>query len=302
MKFDLNKLKLYFFKDSLHINLSVCRIIFYLFIIYYHSYLYYWTDFARYSELHKANGLLQFIDLSFLTPSMYKIFWYLSLFFACLSMIGLFSRISFFLSAILFCILNGLPQNYQTLVGLNCINTLILFLFSFTKAGDFYSIDQYIRKKFLKSDKPTISAEYTWPIHYFRFIHMLCYFFAALCKLRDSGLNWALSNNLKYEVMCAPIIRHDALWRDLVPMHWITLSFNWTGFYTLAAMTTLALELLSPLSLLATKYRWWLLGAILIMHFLSVFIVLIDPVMFMGVFVFWIDWQWLIQKVRTADS
>ncbi len=302
MKSYFRKITSYFFQDSPHINLSIGRILFYLFIIYTHTFLYSWTHLSQYPEFYKANGLFELIDFNILTPSVYLIFWYVSLIFSFFSMIGLFSRISFVVSALFFCILNGLPQNYQTLVGLNCINTLIVFVFCFTKAGDYYSVDQYLRKKFSKLEEPKISSEYSWPIHYFRFIHVLCYFFSALSKFRDSGINWVMSNNLKYETMCASIIRYDFLWRDLIPLHWINRSFDWTGFFTLAAMITLAVEFLSPLSLLPTKYRWWLLGTVLIMHSLSIFTMLIDPTMFMGAFIFWIDWNGLIQKFRRTKK
>jgi hypothetical protein len=286
-----------FFQESAHTNLSICRIGFYLFIIYIHFYLLSWTKFSLHPEFYKANGIFQLINLSEINQPTYLLFWYISLIFSFFSMIGLLSRTSFFVTALLFCILNSLPQNYQSLVGLNTINTLILFIFCFTKAGDHYSVDYIIRKKFSNIEKKIISAEYSWPIYYFRFIHILCYFFAGLSKLRDSGINWAVSNNLKYEAMCSLISRNDASWKNLVPINWLDQLINFDIIFLIGAIFILTIELLSPLILFYKKFRFLILVPLVSMHILSFFILLIDPTVFIGAFIFWIDWSSLIRKI-----
>jgi hypothetical protein len=301
MKYNYSSIRDYFFAEKSHINISICRILFYLFIVYIHVLLYNWTDFAMYPFFFKANGIFELVDLSRLNSQNYVFLWYISLIFSCFSLVGFYSKFSFWIVAITFSILNGLPQNYQALVGLNCLNTLILFVFCFSNAGDFYSIDQLIRKKKLKPMPLKVSSENSWPIHYVRFMHMLCYLMAGLSKLRDSGLKWAISDNLKYEAMCASIIRHDAIWREFASLNWIAQFSEWNIFFTSSAILSLIAEIIAPVCLVPSKFRWWILSILIVMHVLTPLMVLIEPTIFLGVFIFWIDWDWLFQKIRRLN-
>lgn len=293
----MNKLFSGFFEEQDHFNLSASRILYYSFIAYYHTMLYGWIKFANYPDFYKPNGIFQLFDFSGVTPGLLMNIWYLCLVFTFFSIIGFMSRISFIVVAVCFTILNGLPQAYQTLVGLNSVNTLVLAAFCFTRAGSFFSVDEYLRK-FFKKEMPLRSADYNWPIHVFRYLHILCVFMAALSKLKNSGLDWAFSNQLSNEIMCSHFTRGDtaaaefvspALLAKLASLKWVIIA---GAFFTLVA------ELLSPLCLWSSRARWWILGALISMHVLSVFTVFINPTIFLGLYLFWVDWKWLYLRVK----
>ncbi|MBY0554268.1 HTTM domain-containing protein [bacterium] len=299
----MNKLFSDFFDEREHFNLSVSRICYYAYILYYHLILFNWIKYANYPEYYKPNGIFLLLDSAVATPAVLTNIWYVSFVFAIFSTIGFMSRISFIVVAVCFTILNGLPQIFQTLVGLNSANTLVMIAFCFTRAGDFLSVDGYLRKIFKKEMYSSFSSEYNWPIHVFRYLHILCVFFAGLCKLRDSGFEWALSNQLSYEIMCSHFTRGDTAGAEYVSPALVGQIVSWPWLIATAAFSTLVIELLSPLCLWSQRLRPWIIGALILMHLVSVFTVFISPVLFLGLYLFWFDWKSLYLKVKSfSDS
>ena len=92
----------------------------------------------------------------------------------------------------------GLGNNFGKVNNAETLPTLILLCLAFSRAGDHYSVDSFIRKKLKPSSPlPTSSPEYGWPLQMIKCVFAIIYFEAGYQKLVTSGLSWALSDNLR---------------------------------------------------------------------------------------------------------
>jgi hypothetical protein len=218
-----------------------------------------------------------------------QIVWKAALF---LGAIGLFSRAAMAVAFVLGTYLMGLPHNFgQT----QHFDTLVVFAsgaLALSRAGDSVSLDALLAARRGRS-QPQPSWEYTWPIRFVWVAMALIFCAAGLSKLRHSGLDWILSDNLSLL-----LLRQQYHLSDGEPL---TTWGVWVANHAWAARgmaaVAVSVETLFPLALVSRAARLVLVPAGL--AFLVGIRVLMGPTFeqFMMCYVFWIPWHRIVDAV-----
>ncbi|HEV8346068.1 MAG TPA: hypothetical protein VGQ16_05820 [Vicinamibacterales bacterium] len=116
--------------------------------------------------------------------------------------LGLWTRMSAVVAALLGTYLLGLPHNFG---ATQHFDTLVVFAFcilAVSRAGDARSLDSLLHPSRRRAT-PRFGAEYTWPIRAMWVLTALIFFGAGTSKLRHSGIEWVWSDNLQLLLMRA---------------------------------------------------------------------------------------------------
>ena len=287
-------------------NLGICRALFF-------GMLFLWQvghDFSpwgAYSDVFwMPIWLFDTLRLHPLSPdglSWMQLVWKLSLL---LSAIGLFSRAAMVTAFALGTYLMGLPHNFgQT----QHFDTLVVFTtgaLAISRAGDACSIDALLTRRLygkvhggrttatpdgrrLTDDErqTTDDGEYTWPIRFVWVAMSLIFCAAGISKLRHSGVDWILSDNLsmlllrqQYHLSDGEPLTNWGIW--VANHHWVARG--------MAAMSVMV-ETGFPLVLFSRRARALLVPAGL--AFLVGIRILMGPTFeqFMMCYVFWVPWD-----------
>ena len=187
----------FWFEPVAPTNLGVSRFMFFLGL----TLFYIPHDFAGWGDvtpaLFQPIWLFQRFGLpvfSHGTLDVIQVTWKLSLFLAC---IGLFTRVSTFVAAVLGTYLLGLGHNFGQTYHFDAILVLAFWILAFSRAGDAWSVDALRRvAKNPASLPPAPSGEYQWPVQLVLVALSFVFFAAGTAKLRASGLSWVLSDHL----------------------------------------------------------------------------------------------------------
>ena len=216
--------------------------------------------------------------------------WKVALF---LAAIGLFSRVAMVVAFVLGTYLMGLPHNFgQT----QHFDTLVVFAcgaLAISRAADAWSVDAWLAAR--RQGEPIVrpdDGEYTWPIRFVWVAMAMIFCAAGISKLRHSGLDWILSDNLalllqrqQYHISDGEPWTNWGLWVARHP--WVARSM---------AASSVAIETLFPLSLFSRHARRILVPAGLL--FLVGIRALMGPTFeqFMLCYVFWIPWRTVLAR------
>jgi hypothetical protein len=134
---------------------------------------------------------------------------------------------------------------------------------------------------------------YGWPIRVAMVITALVYFFAGYHKLRRSGIDWVLGDNMRYVLLWGPSIGH-AQWEDLA---------RWVGEHLWAAKASGAfifgLEITFPVVLVVRRLQAWYALAVLFLHVTTWFVLGLDYWAWAAtVSLLFIDWPSVAGRVR----
>jgi hypothetical protein len=222
--------------------------------------------------------------------------WKLCLFGSC---IGFLTRVSTMISFIFGCYLLGLPHNFGATYHYDALVVIVLGIMAFSRCGDTWSFDQFFsrgRRRNLTSVSVTkLCAEYTWPIRLVWMSMVLVFLAAGLSKVRHSGIDWILTENLANTIRANHyhIANADPLvtWGLDLAEHRL--------LYRGSAAVTVLLELSYPLALIDRRARWVCVPGMLIM-LLAVRAVL-GPTFetFLVCNVFWVPWDRLAREAST---
>jgi len=182
----------FWFEPASATDLGVCRMMFFagLFLFYLpvdftewgHVSTAFWMPLPMFSLLHLGPASPAALD------SLSTV-WRIALIF---SAIGLFTRSSTIVAAVLGFYLLGLPHNFGHTYHFDALLVLALVVIAFSRAGDAWSLDALIARR-----EVSPSAEYTWPIRMIWAAMALVFFAAGLAKLRHGGLDWIFSANME---------------------------------------------------------------------------------------------------------
>jgi hypothetical protein len=182
----------FWFEPASATDLGVCRVMFFagLFLFYLpvdfsewgHVSTAFWMPLPMFSLLHLGPASAAALD------SLSTV-WRIALI---LSAIGLFTRSSTIVAAVLGFYLLGLPHNFGHTYHFDALLVLALLVMAFSRAGDAWSVDALIARR-----EVSPSAEYTWPIRMIWTAMALVFFAAGLAKLRNGGLEWIFSANME---------------------------------------------------------------------------------------------------------
>ena len=108
------------------------------------------------------------------------------------SAIGLFTRASMCVAAVLSFYLFGLPNNFGHVYHFDALLVITAAILACSRAGDAWSVDALMKGG--KAREP--SGEYTWPIRMVWVAMALVFAAAGIAKLRYGGLEWVTSDNM----------------------------------------------------------------------------------------------------------
>ena len=195
----------FWFEPSPAVDLGVCRVVFVLGV-----WLFYLPeDFAAWGAVSPAFWMpmpvfaaLHLEPLSQAATGGLSLLWRMSL---VLSAIGLFTRASMIVAALLGFYLLGLPHNFGHTYHFDALLALTLIVLACSRAGDAWSVDAW-----RSSRRVQPSAEYTWPIRMIWVLMALVFFAAGIAKLRHGGIAWVTSSNMSMVLMRSAYHTSDA--------------------------------------------------------------------------------------------
>jgi hypothetical protein len=134
---------------------------------------------------------------------------------------------------------------------------------------------------------------YGWPIRVAMVITALVYFFAGYHKLRRSGIDWVLGDNMRYLLLWGPSIG-EAQWESLA---------RWVGEHLWAAKASgafiLGLEITFPVVLVVRRVQVWYALAAVFLHVTTWFVLGLDYWAWAAtVLLLFIDWPAVTHRVR----
>ena len=269
-------------------NLAICRILFYglLFLFYLRE------DFSSWSSVAQVHWrpmwsfrLLQLSPLSQDLVAWLQIGWKVTLLLTCL---GLWTRMTCFISFVLGFYLLGLQHNFSRIVHTDGMLVIVLGILAFARCGDVLSLDAWWRHRRrdggMEREGPAASGEYTWPIRMIWLAMSIIYFAAGFAKLRHSGLAWIFSDHI-----ANLLIRHN-----YVGSPWTSWGLNLAQFgwlCQLMAAATIVVEVGFPLAMFSFRLRWILLPTAFLMHAGILLLMGPDFWQFLFCYVFWIPWR-----------
>jgi hypothetical protein len=135
------------------------------------------------------------------------------------------------------------------------------------------------------------SDEHGWPVRVAMALGALVYFFAGYHKLRRSGLDWALGDNVRYVMLWGPTIGR-ARWQSMA---------TWVGEHLWAARLTgayiLSVELFFPLAVLWPKVRWFFVASAVALHVATWLLLGLDYWTWAAtVLIVFVDWPALLDR------
>jgi hypothetical protein len=270
-------------------NLGICRALF--FGLVFSGFLPY--DVSIWSEVGEVFWmpipLFRYMHLPVLSHEVIEILqvaWKVALGFSC---VGLLSRISTFTSFVLGVYLLGLPNNFGKTHHMDAILVLVMGILALSRCGDSWSIDQLIRKARHNDDPlanpPLFSGEYRWPVRLVQVLITLIFFGAGVSKIRHSGLDWILSDNLAFLLL----ERNRALGVEIAQHAWV---------FKLLATGTVVAEVGFPLVLINRILRFILVPGMFMIQIGIIILMGINFKQLMICYLFWVPWdrvgKWLL--------
>ena len=213
-------------------------------------------------------GLSPIVDLVAITPEAATWAIRLLYLFGGMAMLGLWSRTSALLAVLLGLYVLGIPQLYGKI---NHYHHLIWFgaLLAASPCGDALSLDRLVGRW---RGRPALrpSRAYALPLRLAWLLIGVIYFFPGFWKVAFSGLDWALSDNLRFK-MYASWLNYQG-WSPLFRLDQYPL------LYRLGALATIAFELFFIFAVLLPGWRRLAVAGGLLFH--------LATRAFMGIF-FW---------------
>jgi hypothetical protein len=208
------------------------------------------------------------------------------------SFVGLFTRFSTFTSFALGVYLLGLPNNFGKTHHSDAIVVLVMGILALSRCGDGWSIDQLIwktrRKNAPSVKRPVLSGEYRWPVRLVQVLITLVFFGAGVSKIRHSGLDWILSDNLAFL-----LLERNKYWGVKIAQH--------TWICKLLAAATVAGEVSFPLVLVNRILRFILVPGMFMIQIGIILLMGINFKQFMICYLFWVPWdrlgRWLLSQL-----
>lgn len=263
-------------------TIGYSRVLFFglLFLTTTSDYITHFSNLPTQLECHFSMGAWYTLELNF-----EQSLWLLRIYKASLllSMIGLFSVFSFWTSFLSFFILNlnsakfcVFNHNYYPLI-------IALFFWALLDNASDFRVDQLIWKNKKKSEP--------LPLMFFLRAHFcLIFFFSGLSKLRHSGLDWILSENLHHmAVMQRFYFESFPQAQTFEGFNRLFISQSWLA-QPLAFLTIFA-ELSAPLTLFIRKTSWFIVRLLLLLQLGILAFMYINFASWLPLYICWINWS-----------
>lgn len=166
--------------------------------------------------------------------------------------VGLFTRFSAGVAAILSVYLFGLQNNFGKTHHLEILLLWAFLIFTVSRCGDAFSLDRLLRTGRTGQGPDRKSGEYTWPVRLIWVIMAMIYLEAGISKARHSGITWVTGGVMTFFLQRSQYHITDAEpltnWGLLIARHW------WSS--SLFALMGIGLELTYWTALFSKRLRW----------------------------------------------
>ncbi len=212
--------------------------------------------------------------------------WILSL---ALSCVGFLTRGSAAVALVLGAYLLGLPHNFGKTHHSDAILLLILVIMVVSRCGDAWSLDRLIQRHRWSPERrgePSArpSGEYTWPVRLVWALIAVVFFSAGVSKLRQSGLDWIFSSNLRFQ-----LLRHQY---SHVGMGGLApLLAQHLALTKLMAAGSVALELSAPLAVFSRRLRLLIVPGLLLLQAGIWALMGVAFTQYLAAYIFWVPWD-----------
>lgn len=291
----------YFFTPERPEPLAVCRILYCVWLLVYYAGF---VDFRGWSRVTEA--LYRPVALhSFLPPPpgdhivgpLQYLWWTLLL----LGAAGFLTRFSLGFACGLSLYLLGLSTSFGKISHSEPMVIFGLGILAFSRCGDVWSVDAWLRRRRGIDTTPVLSGEYRWPIRTVWVVMAMVFFQAGLNKLIKAGPGWAAPDSFGPQML-------QHFYTNSPPLQ-IGLKLAWvTPFLWVAGISSLAGEVLFPLALVWRKARLILPAMMFTMQLNIAFLLGVYFWQYMAAYVFWVPWplifwgRWGILKKSTGRT
>ena len=223
------------------------------------------------------------------------------------SALGFMTRVSTWISAVLGYLILSFAHSHGFYHHRDGVLISIMFVLALSRSGDAFSLDgiaQIAWRRFRTKDQGknlklgvelhrrmlVSDSAYAWPIQCARTIWTLVFFSAALSKLKASGLDWVLSDNLRNIFLNNQYLYHD--WaRDTFRWGIAASLASWPILCKILAGVGLTIELLAPLAMWGWRSRILIVGLVAGMQVGIYLTVLVNFKEYVPVYVWWLGWS-----------
>lgn len=244
----------------------------------------------------RPNGAMQLLSWRFydalLTPGGMSLLKYVMLASLLLSTAGLLTGLTTKSSALLVILYEGLLRSLNHFNHDEMLGVYVLVVLAFTPCGDAFAVDG----KFKDRKAPRPAWAYGYPILLCRILVAWAYFSSALIKLRVDGLGYLSSDTLSGLAVGHSLDNlHQTQYRLAFKLH------EWGAYLTPLVALALVWELLFPLAIFSKRARPFILGAGVVFHLSTLFLMNIFFPVHLAMYLVFVDWPSLSERVsRTA--
>jgi hypothetical protein len=234
----------------------------------------------------RPTGAMKLLPWSFYdqlqTPSALTILKIVMVLSLLLSTAGFLTTISTRTSFLLVLFYQGLLRsfghfNHDEMLAVYCLAVL-----AFTPCGDAFSLDSRLGKT--KTERPKFA--YAYPILLMQLLVAWTYFSSALIKLRVAGLKYLSQDNLPALAIFHSLDNlHDTHFRLAF---WLP---QVRAYLPFVVGLVLIWELLFSLAIFWRRVRWWILGAGIVFHLSTLFLMNIFFPHHLAMYLIFVDWD-----------
>lgn len=285
----------FFFQKSHFVDLEFSRIFFYflVFLTNINSQHYLVSEFS--SSFWTPRPLFQF--MSWPLPTNILIYIELAwLFSLLLSSIGLFTRGSMIVSALLGTFVFGLSQNFGGLYNDSMITLLCLWVFAISKAGQYLSLDRYLGRV-KESIFETLTEEYHWPLKTAQLLTCFSFFSAGYSKLLATGFTWSMPHQFIFILRKIDVSYARPFW-DNPSSIFLTHALKSNFLNGFLGHVILYSELLAILAPFVRPIRLVVIPILFFMIVSNIHLMGLDFNRFIPVFVFWVPWSKFVFRTK----
>ncbi len=286
-------IKKFFNSSDSPFNLAIVRIT--IFYISLSSFLHYDHSIINYTKLPRELifppvGYEHFIHIIPLDTNMVSYLSYLFILFCFFSLIGVFTRLSTFITLILGIYLFGIPNLFGKVNHTH--HHLIWFtaILCVSRCSDVLSVDAIISSFKNKNSKTSLqpSKIYGLPIRFIWILFGVIYFFPGFWKIYNKGIDWIISDNL----------------RNIMYSKWFSL--NWVPVYRIdqypyiiktAALFTILFELTFIIFIFIPKIRYVVIFGGIIFHNMTSLFMKISFKTLQDCYIVFFDWFKIFNKI-----
>lgn len=283
----------FWFRPASGVTLGICRVLFFASLLWVTRSVH-WADWADVPDVFwkpiPITEALAIPRAGAEALGALSVIFRVALFFAALGLLTRFSVVTALLSG---SYLLWLPHNFGKINHGDAVIILSMLILAFSRCGDSFSVDSWWRRRRSRDGRALASEspEYRWPVRLIQVLLTLVFFGAGVSKLQQSGIEWALSDNL-----ANLMIRHH--YSHEPPVQWGLHIAARPALGKAMGVSVLVMEIAAPLALFHGALAAVILPSLLLMQ--------IGNWLFLGVlfrtffvlYLFFVPWDAVLERLK----